>query len=439
MDAEPSFSPVAETATQQAPMHLRYFNLLRRNADFRRLWLAQLISEIGDWFYSLAVYDLLLETTNSGQAVGWAIIIQLLPWFFMTPLAGYLADRFRRRPLMITADAVRAVVVLGLLLIQSASDVWLVYSLLAVEVIFASIFEPARNALLPNLTEPEEILAANAVSSITWSTALAIGAALGGAVTALLGRRVAFVVNSVSFLVSAILIQRIRTVESHHPVPAEPPASGRTTQEAGSLREGWSYLRRRPKIVTLVLAKTGMGMVGGILLLLAYFGERIFPVAGYGALAMGMLYGARGVGSAIGPLLGDHMTRGDQTRMWKSIGVSFFIMAAAYLGFSRAPNLALAALAIFIAQMGTSNIWVMSTALLQLSVADRFRGRVFALDFGLMMLAASISNYVVGVGLDRPGIGARTMALGLGAILFVPAILWLIVERVWDNVTEQNP
>jgi hypothetical protein len=82
---------------------------------------------------------------------------------------------------------------------------------------------------------------------------------------------------------------------------------------------------------------------------------------------------------------------------------------------------------------------VMSTALLQLSVADRFRGRVFALDFGLMMLAASISNYVVGVGLDRPGIGARTMALGLGAILFVPAILWLIVERVWDNVTEQNP
>jgi MFS family permease len=439
MDAEPSFSPVAETAAPQAPIHLRYFNLLRSNANFRRLWLAQLISEIGDWFYSLAVYDLLLETTNSGQAVGWAIIIQLLPWFFMTPLAGYLADRFRRRPLMIAADAVRAVVVLGLLLIQGASDVWLVYSLLAIEVIFASIFEPARNALLPNLTKPEEILAANAISSMTWSTALAIGAALGGAVTALLGRRVAFVVNSVSFLISALLIQRIQTIESHHHASMGFTATDRATQEAGSLREGWSYLRRRPEIVTLVLAKTGMGMVGGMLLLLAYFGERIFPLAGYGALAMGLLYGVRGVGAAIGPLFGDHLTRGNQRRMWKSISLSFFITAVSYLGFSRAPNLALAALAIFIAQMGTSNIWVMSTALLQLNVTDRFRGRVFALDLGLMMLAASVSNYVVGAGLDRPGIGARTMAAAMGAVLFIPAVLWPFAERAWGKAAVQDP
>ncbi len=439
MDAEPSFSPVAETGASQAPIHLRYFSLLRRNVNFRRLWLAQLISEIGDWFYSLAVYDLLLETTNSGQAVGWAIIIQLLPWFFMTPIAGYLADRFRRRPLMIAADAVRAVVVLGLLLIQSASDVWLVYTLLAIEVVFASIFEPARNALLPNLTEPEEILAANAISSMTWSTALAVGAALGGAVTALLGRRVAFVVNSVSFLISALLIQRIQTVESHVHAPAKPAEPARAPHGAGSLHEGWSYLRQHPKIGTLVLAKTGMGMVGGTLLLLAYFGERIFPLAGHGALAMGLLYGVRGAGSAIGPLIGDHLTRGNQRRMWKGISLSFFIMAASYLAFSHAPNLALAALTVFIAQMGTSNIWVMSTALLQLNVADRFRGRVFALDFGLMMLAASVSNYLVGAGLDRPGVGARTMAAALGAGLFFPAFLWLFAQRAWGKAAERNP
>lgn len=430
---------MAETGTSRAPMHLRYFTLLRRNANFRRLWMAQLISELGDWFYSLAVYDLLLETTNSGRAVGWAIIIQLLPWFFMTPVAGYLADRFRRRPLMITADVVRAVVVLGLLFVQGVADVWLVYVLLAFEVLFASIFEPARNALLPNLTEPEEILAANAISSMTWSTALAIGAALGGAVTALWGRRVAFVVNSVSFLISAILIQRIQTVETHLHAPVKSAFSARVTEEAGSLREGWNYLRRHPKIGTLVLAKTGMGMVGGTLLLLAYFGERIFPLVGHGALAMGLLYGVRGAGSAIGPLIGDHLTRGNQRRMWKSISLSFFIMAASYLAFSRAPNLALAALAVFVGQMGTSNIWVMSTALLQLNVADRFRGRIFALDFGLMMLAASVSNYVVGAGLDRPGVGARTMAAALGAALFFPAFLWLFAQRAWGKAGEPQP
>src|SRR5215472_18779739 len=121
MDTETPVFDVAETpATAHTPMHLRYFALLRRNASFRRLWMAQLISEIGDWFYSLAVYDLLLQTTHRGKAVSWAIIVQTLPWFLMTPIAGYIADRFSRRWLMIMADVARGVVVLGLLLVRGA-------------------------------------------------------------------------------------------------------------------------------------------------------------------------------------------------------------------------------------------------------------------------------------------------------------------------------
>src|SRR6266849_5079342 len=120
--------PTTETTTRpQEPMHLRYFSLLRANSNFRRLWMAQLVSEIGDWFYSLAVYDLLLQLTGSGQAVSWAIIIQALPWFLMTPVAGYVADRFPRRRLMILSDIARGFVVLGLLLVRRAADVWLVY------------------------------------------------------------------------------------------------------------------------------------------------------------------------------------------------------------------------------------------------------------------------------------------------------------------------
>jgi len=93
-------SPVPVTPSQgglPSAMHLRYLALLRSNRNFRRLWLAQLISEMGDWFYMLAIYDLLLARTHRGEAVGWAIIIGTLPWFFMTPFAGYVADRCRRR------------------------------------------------------------------------------------------------------------------------------------------------------------------------------------------------------------------------------------------------------------------------------------------------------------------------------------------------------
>jgi MFS family permease len=425
--------PVSEQQeAPRAPVHLRYFSLLRSNHNFRRLWLAQLISETGDWFYSLAIYDLILVTTHSGKAVAWAIIIQTLPWFIMTPLAGHVADRFPRRVLMIMADVARGFVVLGLLLVHSASEIWLVYVLLFVEVIFASVFEPARNALLPNVASGEELLPANALSAATWSVALAVGAAAGGAATALLGRDVAFVINSLSFFASAILIRRIHVKETHLKPAA---ADGASSQQArpSLLREGAQYIRENPKVMVLVLAKTGLGSMGGMLALLAVFGERIFPIAGKGALAMGLLYAARGVGAGIGPVVGDYLARDLQPRMWKIIGASFFLIGVSYLAFSGAPNLALAMLALFSAHLGGSNVWVMSTTLLHLNVTDRLRGRVFALDFGGLMLAISVSNFLVGVGLDNWGFSARQLAGALGVLILIPGVLWPLAQARWGK------
>jgi predicted MFS family arabinose efflux permease len=444
MDSESVRIPSTEaTPAIRQPLHVRYIRLLRINPHFQRLWLAQLISEIGDWFYSLAVYDLLLQFTHSGKAVSYAIIIQTLPWFCMTPLAGYLVDRFSRRRLMILADLVRGVVVLGLLLVHSRSGLGLVYVLLAAEVIFASIFEPARNALLPNVVSEAEILPANALSSATWSFALASGAALGGLVTALLGRQVAFVINSLSFFASGVLIYRIRVHEPHL-AASLPDSQGARTElrvrpsqrpptGTSSLREGGQYLAANPKVIVLVLAKTGLGILAGTLLLLAIFGERVFPIAGHGALAMGLLYSARGVGAGLGPLVGDRLTGGLQARMWKAINAGFFIMSLAYVAFSRAPNLLVGALAVMVGHAGGSNVWVMSTTLLQLNVPDRFRGRVFAVDAGLLMLMVSTSNYLLGVGLDTWGFAPRQLAAALGCALLIPALAWLPAQAKWGS------
>ncbi len=426
-ESSPSI-PVSE-AQGRTPVHLRYFSLLRSNPRFRRLWLAQLISEIGDWFYSLAVYDLLLALTNSGKAVAWSIIIQTLPWFLMTPLAGHIADRFSRRRLMIIADIARGFVVLGLLLVRSRPEVWLVYLLLFAEVIFAAVFEPARNALLPNITSEDELLRANALSSATWSFALTVGAGLGGAAMALFGRDLAFIMNSFSFFASAFLVARIVVREIHlEPTQA---TGAQPASQARSLAEGAAYLRDNPKISVLVLAKLGLGCMGGMLALLVIFGERIFPIAGKGALAMGLLYGVRGIGAGIGPFIGDHLARDLQPRMWKLIGLGFMVMGVSYFAFSRAPSLAPALVAIFVAQLGSSNVWVMSTTLLQLNASDRFMGRVFALDFGLLMLSISASNYLVGKGLDDWGFSARQLTAFLGLMMLVPGFLWVLAQARW--------
>jgi len=408
-----------------------YFGLLTSNRNFRRVWMSQLISEIGDWFYSLAVYDLLLQLTGSAQAVSWAIILQTLPWFLMTPLAGPIADRFSRKRLMIVADVFRAAVVLGLMAVHLRRQIWLIYLLLGIEVLFASIFEPARNALLPDICSAEEILPANAISSTTWSVALTVGAALGGVVTALAGRRVAFVVDSISFLASALLLLGVHVKEFHLHQRRE---AGRLIRSGlTSLRDGIRYLATDRKVLVLAMAKTGLGLLAGSLLVLAVFGERLFSAPGHGAMAVGWLYGARGVGAGTGPLIAARLTGGRHHRMWKAISAGYFVVGAAYICLSAAPNLPLACFVVFLAHCGGSTVWVMSTALLQLNAEEAFRGRVFALDAGLIMLAAAVSNFLLGLSLDAWALTPRHVAMLFGCAMLVPGLLWLPAQVRWDR------
>src|SRR3954452_20629332 len=103
-----------------APVNLRaYGRLLRTNRNFRLLWFAQVVSEIGDWLYAVAIYSLILEFTGSAQAVALAFVLQVLPQFFVAPTAGVLNDRLSRRKLMIFADWVRAVIVFAMLFVQT--------------------------------------------------------------------------------------------------------------------------------------------------------------------------------------------------------------------------------------------------------------------------------------------------------------------------------
>lgn len=163
-----------------------YFRLLRQNRNFRRLWMAQIVSEIGDWFYTLSIYTLLLQLTGHAGSVALALVLQVLPQTLVGPTAGVVNDRLRRKQVMIAADIVRFCVVLAMLLVRSRSMVWLVYPLLLAETTMAAFFEPARSAVIPNIASEDEVLVANTLSSATWSVNLLIGAAVGGVVAAFL-------------------------------------------------------------------------------------------------------------------------------------------------------------------------------------------------------------------------------------------------------------
>src|SRR6266404_2752472 len=174
-----------------------YLELLRVNHDFRRLFVGQLVSQTGDWFNSVALFTLLLRLSGSGEAVGYILIIKLLPSFFVGPLAGVVADRFNRKTIMIVADIVRGFMVLGFLFVHRPEQVWIVYVLAGLEIAVSTFFDPAKSAAIPNIVSREELIPANALSAASWSVTLALGAALGGVVTDAFGRNTAFVIDSI--------------------------------------------------------------------------------------------------------------------------------------------------------------------------------------------------------------------------------------------------
>jgi hypothetical protein len=298
-----------------------YLRLVRDNRNYRLLWIAQVVSELGDWFYALAVYNLLLELTgNKAQSVALAVVLQVLPQLFAAPTAGVLNDRISRKSIMIGADLVRFFVVLGMLGVRTPGMVWLVYPLLLVETVGAAFFEPAHSSVIPNIVAEGEVLAANALASITWSVCLAAGASLGGVAAVLLGRDAVFLLNAFSFLASAWLIRRMRFAEPH--TAGLPPLRARDLVDFTPVLEGARYIRADSRLLTTVFVKFGLGLMGANNVLLPILGQRVFPVKlagvdpGRGAiLGMSLLMGARGVGSLLGPLAAGWWAGGRHSRL----------------------------------------------------------------------------------------------------------------------------
>lgn len=413
---------------------IRPSTVLRTNRNFRLLFFGQAISQLGDWFNSVAVFALLLDLTGSATAVAWMMIVQFLPMAIVGPFAGVVVDRVDRRKVMIAADVIRGVMVLGLLLVRRADQVWMAYLVMTLAVSATAFFEPARTATIPNITSAEELMPANALSSATWSAMLAIGASVGGLITALSGREWAFVMNAASFFVSAIFISR--THIPHTPVVAPERRGFRRVSGIDDLIEGLRYVRSHSHVAALMFVKAGWGLAGGVLLLLTIFGQRVFPVAGTTAAGIGVLYGARGIGAGLGPIALRWILGQAPTTLRASIGPAYFVVGAFYVALALSPVLPLAALAVLCAHFGGSILWVFSTVLLQMEVPDRFRGRVFAAELAMVTLTSSISSYMTAYALDHAGWSPRSMALLLGTLFCVPGTLWLLMLSRWKESKE---
>ncbi|PJF46291.1 MAG: MFS transporter, partial [Candidatus Thermofonsia Clade 3 bacterium] len=238
-----------------------YISLLQRNRNFRNLWLARVVSNLGDWFNLLASAALIAHLSGAGTAISFLFLARFLPLFVMSPFAGVLADRYERRTLLIWTDILRAVVVLGFLLVDRPERIWLLYLLTVLQFMLSAVFTPAQQSYLPAVVDREDLVTANALDSFTWSTMLALGALLGGVATAFLGVQAAFLLDALTFLVSAWFLAHV-TVRSRAQASAQ---DGRSAVRRAFVEivEGMRYLGAQPVLLTFALVKAAGALVWG--------------------------------------------------------------------------------------------------------------------------------------------------------------------------------
>jgi predicted MFS family arabinose efflux permease len=393
------------------------WSLLRRNADFRRLFLASVISLGGDWFLFVAIGSLVYEATGRAASIGLVILAQELPFFFASWIGGILADRVDRRKLMIVCDLARAAVCVSFLL-ASPERLWLAFVLLAVLSIFAGPYDPAFSAATPNVVDPEDLPTANALNGSLWGTMLAVGAALGGLVAAAFGADTAFLVDAASFVVSALLLLRIRRPFSEAREAQEHPGPVEAT------RETVRYARRDHRVLALLVVKGGFGLAAGVLALIVVFAHETFHA---GTAGYGLLMAFRGVGALIGPFLGHRLAGPRHQRLFDAIAIALAVFGLSYMALGLMPSLWLGAVAVLCAHLGGGAQWVLSTYGLQRIVPDRIRGRIFAADYALITLTLTGSALVASLLADA--MGPREAVAIVGGIALVWAAVWWSLTR----------
>ncbi len=404
----------AGDATEPPTRAPSYRGLLASNPHFRRIWLSDLVSFLGDWFNTVAVYSMVLRISGTGQALAAVMVVRTLPVFLVAPVTGPLIDRFDRVKLMIWADVARIVGVFGILWGRSAESLGIVLGAITWMIAWSGLFLPAKTAVVPMLTTRAELPVANALSGGTWSTMLALGAALGGWATALIGEQAALLIDAVTFVCSAVLLlplPRLAAVQDH----ADRATSGFVA--------GLRYLRAHRWAWPLISVKPMIAVGAASILMIPIFGDGFFEGAA-GPLYIGLLYAARGFGAIVGSM-GLRGWVGDApATLRRMILVGFGLMLVGYVIFGLAPNFPVAMAGLVVAALGSSSNWVFSGTLVQLAADPNYHGRLFALEFGVMTLMFSLMSVLGGAALDAGVLSPRGVAVASGCLMLGPILLW---------------
>lgn len=387
------------------------YRLVLSHRGFRLLFFGQSLSQIGDWLTNVALAVLVYDATASAGAVAMLFLARMLPRVLLYPIAGVVVDRADKRRLMIAVDLARAGLALGPLLVPILGSVWPAYvSVLALQAL-STLFNPARGAVVPHLVPRERLSAANALNGAASEAAFFVGPALGGLLVSLGGPGPAFVADSGTFLVSALLLWLL-------PLQAGPAGDARPRNVQAELAEGLRAVATNPDLRAFYLALgSGAWAMVTINALMVVVADRLL---GLPSSATGFLYAAVGLGTLAGtvvqPVIGQRLATLHALVLWaglQALGVLCFAVLA--------PFGLLAALALLFL-IGVSNMALELTGTVVVQRSEGQVGRLFGLLFWVVALGLGLGSLTVGPLERELGVQGALVLAGALTCIFVLAL-----------------
>jgi MFS family permease len=458
---------------------LTYRELLTRYPDFRRLWMGQVVSEIGDWLNNIAVFALVIEIAGRGHegvAVALYGLARHMPLFFFGPLAGVVTDRVSRRRVMIVADVLRAILTLGFFVGDAYRSLYLLYVVGALLFAVTPFFNAAKRASLPALvTEPGALLAANSLSASTTAATIALGSALGGIVATFGGRGTVFTLNIITFILSALLIRRITltldaklsfaetevsdlphiegetgasTLENVCATSYDEPPKLSPRERASSFRqllkrsyedfrEGLSYVRADAVLALVFVVAAGWGLGNGAArAVYSIFGARLGEGASGASLLQGgraedfgisVLFVAMGVGGVLGAPLARRFNRHETSGLGARMALALVVDGCCSWSLVSCRICGARARCCYRAKCVSPCGGLRSKRSSCAARLRDFAGRVFASFETLTTLAMVASMLISGAAADR--FGMRPVAAIGGTVVALSGASWFLLRR----------
>ncbi|MDP1624233.1 MAG: MFS transporter [bacterium] len=403
---------------------LTYSDVLR-NRNFALLWVGQSVSIIGDMIYFLAINWFILEKTGSALQIGGNVIFSVTSSMIFSSVAGVVADRWDRRWIMIFSDLIRGFILILFLssILFGIFNLWFIYFITFALTAVSSFFSPSYQSLIPNILKKDELMIGRSLNVSSSNLLRATATAFSGVMIAFAGTQIAILINAVSFFFSAILLAFIKPPQSIQGTKTNKLTFAAFFQDTAS---GWMYIRSMPVLISLFIlfASTDFG---------AAFTWPVHALFAEKALGGGPeLYGYLSTASLLGAFAGGYFigryNKWFKQRPGQSFALAAFIWGCLSIAFSQSTSIPIALGLRFVIGWSLSMIHVPIFALLDATVSDEFRGRVWAtLGIG-SMVSGSIATFLSGIIADKSS--PRLSYLIAGLILVLAALLAVLLKPI---------